>query len=238
MRILVLCEWLHPMANDRLQLDPEKFVIGEGCYTNQCSAMATANDHELVIRPYPLKQVVIGVAITNALMALVFGVIGWIHAWVRKSVPFDTDFFQLMVPVVGILTCIGYTVITLYTAIKEKERGPVLVFNKSTEEVTLPRDGVRLSSNQVMHLQYITTKRLQTGSIINNDRMSELNLIAMVDGQRKRFPLLRLIGATNDFSYIVQPVLQHTTLDVVRITDTLYGWDVTETSMRHDSRTT
>lgn len=221
------------MEESRQEIDPEKFVIGEGHYTNQRTAKAIDSNREFILEPYPITQAFVGVFIMDMLIAFVFGGIAWLAStFLRRAMQDDLPYFLALVFLTGIATCILYSVWSMCEFVREKERGTILIYDKFTEEVKLPRHGMQFSIDEVLHLQYVTTKRLQTGTIVNNDRISELNLVTIVDGQRKRWPLLRSIAGINAFDYLVKPVLQHTTLNVVRVKDEAFGWKITETPLR------
>jgi hypothetical protein len=103
-----------------------------------------------------------------------------------------------------------------------------MIYEKSTGRVTLPREGVSFERHEIVHVQYVTTKRLDWGGVINNDRLSELNLITCRDGERKRWPLLRSIFNIKAFDRLLKPLLEHTDLPVMRVEDQWLGWKITE----------
>src|SRR5262249_46575626 len=93
----------------------------------------------------------------------------------------------------GLFTCVVFTVLVSYRFRRERQLGPWLIYEKATGRVTLPREGESFERQEIVHLQYVTTKRLDWGGVVNNDARSELNLITCRDGERRRWPLLRSI---------------------------------------------
>ena len=91
------------------------------------------------------------------------------------------------------------------------------------------REQLAFNRDEIVHLQYITTKRLNWGGTANNERLSELNLITCHNGERRRWPLLRSNNSTRAFDRLLEPLLRETDLPVVRVLDEWLGWRVTET---------
>ena len=83
--------------------------------------------------------------------------------------------------------------------------------------------------DEIIHLQYITTKRLDLDERFENDQMSELNLLTCRDGERRRWPVLRSGLNVRAFEYVVKPLVEQTDLPVVRVKDQWLGWKITET---------
>src|SRR5690606_14096580 len=111
---------------------------------------------------------------------------------------------------------------------KERRLGPWLVYDKTTGRVTLPREAVSFEREQVIHLQYVTTKKLDWPGVANNDRLSELNLITCRHEQRKRWPLLRSKSTFGAFDSLLQSLIKHTNIPVMRVQDEWLGWQITE----------
>ena len=63
---------------------------------------------------------------------------------------------------------------------------------------------------------------------MNNERLSELNLITCRQGVRNRWPLLRSIFNVKAFDRMLKPLIEHTDLPVVRVEDEWLGWNVSE----------
>jgi hypothetical protein len=87
---------------------------------------------------------------------------------------------------------------------------------------------VAFDPHEIVHLQYITTKRLDWGRVANNVRLSELNLVTCRDGLPKRWPLLRSIYNVKAFDRLLKPLMENTNLPVVRVKDEWLGWRVSE----------
>ena len=128
----------------------------------------------------------------------------------------------------GAVVCGIFTVACVYIFRQENQRGPWLIYDRRTGRVELPREGVSFAREEIVHLQYITTKDLSWGSDAGNERRSELNLVTVRSGQRERWPLLRSIITHKPFEHVVTPLLEHTDLPVVRVQDRWADWRVTE----------
>jgi len=215
------------MAKPPPDADPEKFIIGRGVYSNLQIARPYHDDRVFRIDPAPVP--VWSIAIYNLLFIAVFYGFHWAlkrltHGdagpWVFYGVPIG----------IGLLTCGFFTVIAYRSFADARRLGTWFIYDKVTGRVELPREGgVKFDRHEIVHLQYITTKRLDWGGVANNQRQSELNLITCRDGTRKRWPLLRSIFTVKAFDRILKPLVENTDLPVVRVQDECLGWRVTET---------
>lgn len=214
------------MAKPPATADPERFIIGRGAHDNFQLARPYSDDRVFRIDPTPMP--VWSLIIHNLLFAAFF----YGFHWVLKHLAHEyVGVFGLYVAPIGIglLTCGLFTTVVYYSFNKARRLGPWLVYDKATRRVELPQEGVRFDRQDIVHLQYITTKRLDWGGVVNNDRLSELNLITCRDGERKRWPLLRSIFTVKAFDRVLRPLMQETDLPVVRVQDEWLGWNVTET---------
>lgn len=223
------------MTNPRATADPGKFILGRGLYTSLLAAGAYADERVFRIEPSPLPLgMILGVNLIFAAFFLGF------HWMMRQFTQFPHGPSPWMVygaPLgVGLLTCGLFTGFVYYLFAKERHRGPWLAVDKASGQVELPRENVRFERGEVVYLQYITTKRLDWGTVWNNARLTELNLLTCCDGIRKRWPLLRSTLDHGPFDRLLQSLLEHTDLPVVRVEDEWLGWDVTETPYSRQRR--
>ena len=130
---------------------------------------------------------------------------------------------------IGLLTCVLFTVIGYRSFARANRLGPWLIYHKQSGEVELPREGEKFDRSEIVHLQYITTKLLWWGGVLNNERYSEINLVTSRDGIRKRWPLLKSGFNVKAFEWLLKPLQEQTNLPVVRVQDEWWGWKVTET---------
>jgi hypothetical protein len=205
-------------------VNPEHFIIGRGSYSNLRLAVPYADEREFRIDPAPMPRKAI------IFMNLVFIVFYSGFHWVAKNWPGEQAHFLIVyvLPfVMCLLTCVGVTWITLWFHTRAQKRGPWLVYDKATRRVTLPREQVEFDFQDVVHLQYITTKRLDLGRVTNNDSCSELNIVTSRNGERERWHLLNSWANVLAFEYLVRPLVEQTDIPVVRIKDQMFGWDVT-----------
>ena len=220
------------MAKPPVDVNPEKFIIGRGAYTNLRTAVPFADSKEFRIDPAPMPFTAI--VIINTVFVAFFGAFYWALSTYSNA---SETIISIATIGIGTMTCVLFTAITCYSFYKARKDGPWLVVDKLTENVSLPREGVEFHANDVVHIQCITTKRLDLGGIVNNDQLSEINLVTCVDGERKRWPILRSIFNVKAFDYIIEPLLKSTNVPVVRIVDERLDWDTTETTL-HSSRLT
>jgi hypothetical protein len=214
------------MAKPPPDADPEKFIIGHGVYSNLQIARPYHDDCVFRIDPTPMP--VLSIVIYN----LVF--IGFFYGfhWALKHLTHGEAgrWAVYGAPIgIGLMTCGLFTVVVYRSFANARRSGPWFIYDKVVGRVELPREGgVRFDRHEVVHLQYITTKRLDWGGVVNNERLSELNLITCRDGTRKRWPLLRSIFTVKAFDRILKPLVENTDLPVVRVQDEWLGWRVTE----------
>jgi hypothetical protein len=220
------------MAKPPADADAEKFIIGRGVYDNLRTARPYHDGRVFRIDPAPMPWR--SMLVMNAVFVAFFFGFHWLtkhHApgrpgpWLVYGVPIG----------VGLVTCGLFTAIVYHSFDRARRRGPWLIYDKRTGRVELPREGLRFERSEVEHIQYITTKRLNSGGVVNNDQLSELNLVTCRGGERRRWPLLRSIANVRAFEWIVHPLLDHTDLEVVRVKDQWLGWEVTERSLRESA---
>lgn len=214
------------MAKPPHDTNPEKFIIGRGWYANLRTAVPVDDDQEFRIDVAPMP--ITTIAILNAVFIMFFGGFYWACSTYGNA---SKLLIALATIGIGATTCVSFTAVTYCSFNNARRRGPWLIVNKLTKKIALPREGVQFDVTEVVHLQYITTKRLDWGGVLNNDQLSELNLITCTDGETKRWPILRSISSVMAFEYIIAPLLDCTDMPVVRIVDELLGWKITETEL-------
>jgi hypothetical protein len=212
------------MTQPRNDVDPEKYIIGVGWYTNLRTTIPFENESEFRIDPAPMPTTSILVlnAVFVAFTGAFFGV---------ATIFGDAMAPLLVVATFGVcaMTCVAFTAIVYFSFDSARRRGPWLVFNKLTKKVTLPREGKEFTTAEVVHIQYITTKPHRPKRASKGHLASELNLVACANGERKRWPILRSGLAYYAFDHIVTPLLDSTTIPVVRIREEWAGWTVDAT---------
>ena len=215
------------MAAPPADVDPEHFITGTGIYDNLRVAVARDTPDEFRIDPAPFPWPMI--IILNSVFIAFFG---GVHLLIRNSAD-DTHWLEvnLFLFGVGLFTCVGFTTVVSWRFLMEQRRGVWLIYDKTTRLVHLPREGEQFTLEEIVHLQFITTKRLDLGGFANYDpdQYSELNLITCRDGERRRWHLLSsMFNIGSIFEYILRPLVTHTPIPVVRIRDSWRGgWDVT-----------
>lgn len=207
--------------------DPEKFVIGRGTYTNL--RLSRPYNDDRVFRIDPISTPTWSVIVLNLIfLALCYG-----FHWALKNLTHGTAppwTFNTMPIVIALLTCGSFTGVVYWQVAKARRSGPWLIYDKATGQVDLPREGLSFQRQEIICLQDITTKRLDFGSVLNNQRLSELNLITQRDGRRQRWSLLRSsTGSFKEFDHILKPLVRNTDIPVIQVRDELWGWGVTET---------
>ncbi len=214
------------MAKPPSDADPEKFILGRGVYSNLQIARPYHDAHVFRIDPAPMP--VWTILIYNLLFIAFF--YGWHLAIAHLTHGNEAPWAVYGVPIgIGLLTCGLFTTIVCRSFANAQRLGPWLVYDKASGQVALPREGMTFDRQEIVHLQYITTKRLDWGGVVNNERLSELNLITTRDGTQKRWPLLRSNLNRKAFDRLLKPLLEHTDLPVVRVQDEWLGWRITET---------
>ena len=211
------------MSKPPVNADPEKFILGDGMYTNLQTAGSYADERIFRIEPSPLP---LGSVLTvNLIFANHFFGFHWMMRQFSQLPHGPGPWVVYGAPVgIGLTTCGLLNGIVYYSFAKARRLGPWLVYDKASGQVELPRENIRFERREIVLVQYITTKRLDQGG----DRLSELNLITLRDGTRKRWPLLRSTLQSKAFDQVLQPLLAHTDLPVVRVEDKWLGWDVME----------
>jgi len=221
------------MAKPPPDADPEKFVICSighhsgrdpgGAVTNMRVSRPYHDDHVFRIDPVPtpVRSVII--------MNLIFLAVFYGFHWVFKHVDAGPWAVYGMPIGFGLLFCGALTAAICWTAANAQRLGPWLIYDKATGRVELPRQGVTFDRQEIVHLQYVTTKRLDWGGIANNEALSQLNLITRRGGVRERWPVIGSTLDVNAFDHVLKPLVKSLDLPVMRVQDELWGWGVTET---------
>ena len=219
------------MSKPPPNLDPEKFVLGEGAYDNIRTARPYHDEEVFRIDPAPVP--VWSVLAVNLVFLVFFLGIHWVlrdytqglSPWVTHGIPLGF----------AVMTCGLFTAIVCWRHARDRQRGPWLIYRKATGQVELPRkEDATFEPHEIVHLQYITTRRLHQPRELT--QLSELNLITDVNGTRKRWNLLRSIINVRAFDSLLRPLARHTKIPVVRVKGGAPGsWEVTETSCGESS---
>ena len=214
------------MAKPPVDADPEQFIIGTGHYNNLRLARPYHDEHVFRIDPAPMP--VWSIVILNLVFVAFFSGFLWTVQHFRQD---ETGLGLIYGAVIGIglLTCVLFTVIGYRSFARANRLGPWLIYHKQSGEVELPREEEKFDRSEIVHLQYITTKLLWWGGVLNNERYSEINLVTSRDGIRKRWPLLKSGFNVKAFEWLLKPLQEQTNLPVVRVQDEWWGWKVTET---------
>ena len=213
------------MAEPLTDADPEKFVIGRGVYDSFRTAWPCADERVFRIEPMPLPVRSLVVS------GLIFAVSCSGFYWARQHLaPADVEpWLKYAVPIViGSLAYCLFMAVVCCSLLAIRSLGPCFVFEKASGRVELPWENEVFERDDIVQIQYITTKRLDWGDSPLNEQCSELNLITLRGGLRQRWPMLRSMANVKAFDYIVKPLIAHTGLPVIRVEDERLGRQVTE----------
>jgi len=216
------------MAKPPADADPEKYIIGQGVYGSLQTACAYHDGRIFRIDPGPMPTW------TIITLNVIFISYAWAFYWLTSKLAHRGDGPWTFG--VAVTTCTLFTAVAYVSFARSRRLGPLLIYDKLTGTVELPREGVTFQRSEIVHVQYITTKRLDGSGVLNNERLSELNLIICRDGVRQRWPLLRSMFNGKPFDRLLHAFLGNTDIPVVRVKDQIFGWRVTETPFRAVSR--
>jgi hypothetical protein len=211
------------MAKPPPDVDPEKFIIGRGIYHNLDIARVHFDDETFRIEPAPMP--VGWIVFLNLVFIGFFGTAYWLASRAAGGIQ---TLEKVSIIGIGLLVGGGFTAGMVYTYRHANRRGPWLIYDKRTRCVTLPRENLSFAREEIVQLQYITTKDLSWDDDVGNEQRSELNVITVQGGERKRWPLLQSIFTDKAFDHVVKPLVEQTDLPVVRVRDKWLGWRVTE----------
>jgi hypothetical protein len=211
------------MSKPPPDVDPEKFIIGRGSYHNLEIARLYDDDNVFRIDPAPMP--VAWIVFLNLVFVVFFGEPYWLAGRAADGIQ---TFEKVSIIGIALLVSGGFTAGAVYTFRKAKRLGLWLIYDKRTKRVALPRENVSFARDEIVQLQYITTKDLSWGDDAGNEQRTELNLITIQNGERTRWPLLQSIFTNKAFDNVLKPLVAQTDLPVVRIQDKWLGWRVTE----------
>jgi hypothetical protein len=196
------------MAEPPPNIDPELLIIGEGSCDNFRTWVPTLNEREFRIDPRPVP--IWSIVIHNVVIVAVCCVLQWAFQTFKLGA---NQLPYCAIPAFGLLLCVVYTLIAVHSFRCAILGGPWFIYDAQSGQITLPREGETFARQDVVHLQYITTK------IGAEEARSELNLITLRGGRRERWPLLRSNRAFRPFDSVLHPLVFQTGLPVVRIRD-------------------
>jgi hypothetical protein len=215
------------VASSRNDTPLEGFIIGRGVYHNWRTACVHNDDVQFRIDPAPLPLTAL--VLINVAIATFFGVVFWI---VSRAQPVASgsvrESWLWALPLLGCATCAAGTIGVMREYLGEQRRGAWLIYDRTTGRVQLPREQKAFDRSEVV-VQYITSPNPNNG---DPDQCSEINLVECRDAGRRRWPLLRSIFNVRAFEWLVEPLLAHTDLEVVRVTRHCRSGAVTETRYR------
>lgn len=187
----------------------EYHVVGEGTYSNLRVAEVFEDDEVVAITPVKMpKAMLVG---TN-LVFLLFG--AGFYLAIHLMAPDQRMLALLAVAGIMVLTCGLFTAFTVYSVRKANRLGPWLIYEKATGRVILPRQDKQFGVEQIVCLQLITSKYFNFRD--SEGGVSELNLITDIDGEQKRWVLLRDNATTKPLQYIADPLMALTDMPVMR----------------------
>lgn len=126
------------------------------------------------------------------------------------------EFFTEHLPMVFVATCFMLAVVFLYSFFRNRAAnriGPLLIIEKISGTVILPRQNQSFSSDQVFHLQVLSVPG--TGRYLMM-QITELNLLTYVDGKRMRWPIVGRISEYGKIQPLIQELLANTKMPVMR----------------------
>jgi hypothetical protein len=211
------------MAKPPADVDPEKFVIGKGLYTSHGFFRLVGDD--VTFRIEPAEPSFAGVVFFDLfILAAAFALFRLVG---RPDNPYlDTGWVRYSPLAVGVLVVTVATMVPWLLLRAERRRGTLLVYDKRSGGVDLPREGRSFTREEVVEFQHVTTKLLRWGGAVNNERRTELNLVTDRGGVRRRWSLIRSTSPLG--TEFIQTVLAHTHLPIMRVTDSAWGWQITE----------
>jgi hypothetical protein len=159
------------MAKSPPDADPEKFIIyPTGHYSGRdpggpCTNVRVSRPYQddYVFRIDPIPTPVWSVIVLN----LVFIAVFYGFHWALKNLTHGEagPWAVYGIPIgIGLLTCGGFTAGVYWTVANAQRLGPWLIYDKATGRVKLPRQGATFDRQEIVHLQYLTTKRLDWGA--------------------------------------------------------------------------
>ncbi|MEM9790044.1 MAG: hypothetical protein AAF842_06520 [Planctomycetota bacterium] len=203
-------------------VDRDRFVIGKGVYGQWRTAGLYRDTRVVRIDPKPPPYTYL--VLFTLVLASIFAGFCWLITRLEELVEIWSWFYPLILTL-GTASTITPPIIILLVHRVAMRHGTWFVYDRMTRRVTLPRSGETFDANEIVHLEYITTKRVQSRS---NTRVTELNLVTNRDGRRQRWHLLSSIYLYRAFDDLLKPLIEETGLPAVRMTDTMFGWEVAQ----------
>lgn len=221
------------MVKRPADLDPENFVIGNSWYAFGHPAVAYADEKQFLIGPAPPQPLpVFRIVVLHLVYVLFFGGFLW-FGLTHHDPDVSESVIYAVVAGAGVVACGGTIAVPLIArslTLREQARGPWLRYDKGTRQVELPRQRLTFELNEIVYLQYVSTNVLQQPRSIafqsSKNSVSELNLVTVRDGKRKRWNLVNSSSPSGAFEAVLDPLVEQTPIPVVRITETAGPWKV------------
>ena len=196
----------------------EQWIIGDGSYDNL--RVSRVADDVTSFSIIPAKTPWVMIVLVN-LLFIAAGVAFYLvlrrfRPEIGRAVPL------LVCGGMGVFTCTLFTLIVTWRFGSELKRGPWLTYDKRRRILTLPRLGQQFALTEIVHVQYITTRRQRDGGFFG-DLLSELNVVTLREGRRARWHLVRSILSHGAFEHVLRPMLRSTPIPIVRVRQRVMG---------------
>jgi len=211
------------------EIDSDKYIFGKGNYTNMESFVPFCDGKVFRIDPAPIPY--FSMAPFNLVIIACCGAFHLVAKHLSQSEPFGTDNFLVYVApiLLAIFTCVVFDLLVYFQFSKDLRLGPWFEYDLATGDVSLPRHHQILRIEEFSHLQFTTTQRVEESGPSGN-YLSELNVVANVGGEFKRWPMLRSIFAYGAFAKVLRTIETQTDLTVIRVESNRNG-EISETPM-------
>jgi hypothetical protein len=221
------------MVKRPADFDPENFVDGKCWHLLGRPAVAYADEAQFRIDPAPIPPFpVFKLVAMNFVFVLFFAGFAWFSATHHDPGVSEFAIFAATTAI-GLMTCagsIGFLMFGRLLGAREQAQGPWLRYDKGTRQVELPRQRLTFELKEIVYLQYVSTPVLQQArsavSDSSKNAISELNLVTVRGGKRDRWNLVNSSSPSGAFEEVLDPLVEHTPIAVIRITETAGPWKV------------
>lgn len=199
------------MEPDRDRPDKSQFLLndGSGRYDNLPTVVIQIDDASVQLVPAPMPYAtIVGL---NVLFVAFFSAVFYF----LSGKPNPTSIY-VMIALVGIGTCALVSGIIYFRFKSTLLKGPVFVFDRKLNEISLPQHQVKFKSDQDVYIECITANREHEQHDAES-MGSELNLVAVENGKAQRWSILTTSGGGKPFGQLPYRLAREISIPVRRV---------------------
>lgn len=190
----------------------EELTLLGSYYDNLATWTVVADARCFRILPHPIgPRVLGGIVFVNLLILGFFGSV--IYLLARNDA---TPFAFLAVSVIGVGTCLGFSLIAITRFRREIARGPYLEYDRVEGRLHLPRLKRSFTREEVVRVQQVVRV---PENYVDYHSVSELQVVTESGHETQRWLVLTSLMSVRAFPSVIAGLQEHTDLPIVSVNE-------------------